>query len=98
MPPPRRGPAGKTSPVVTGPVVTGPVVTGTVTTPHADAADVLVIGCGPAGASAAIAAHDAGASVLVIEKRSYGGGNALVAGGFLWDVRGAEAVRHVETL
>jgi succinate dehydrogenase/fumarate reductase flavoprotein subunit len=60
--------------------------------------DVLVIGCGPAGASAAIAAHDAGASVLVVEKRSYGGGNALVAGGFLWDVRGAEAVRHVETL
>ena len=60
--------------------------------------DVLVIGCGPAGASAAIAAHDAGASVLVVEKRRCGGGNALYAGGFLWDVRGAEAVRHVETL
>ena len=60
--------------------------------------DVLVIGCGPAGASAAIAAHDAGASVLVVEKRRDGGGNALFAGGFLWDVRGAEAVRHVETL
>jgi flavin-dependent dehydrogenase len=60
--------------------------------------DVLVIGCGPAGASAAIAAHDAGASVLVVEKRRHGGGNALFAGGFLWDVRGPEAVRHVETL
>ena len=60
--------------------------------------DVLVIGCGPAGASAAIAAHDAGASVLVVEKRGRGGGNALVAGGFLWDVRGPEALRHVETL
>jgi succinate dehydrogenase/fumarate reductase flavoprotein subunit len=60
--------------------------------------DVLVIGCGPAGASAAIAAHDAGASVLVVEKRRCGGGNALYAGGFLWDVRGPEAVRHVETL
>jgi len=60
--------------------------------------DVLVIGCGAAGASAAIAAHDAGASVLVVEKRRHGGGNALFAGGFLWDVRGAEAVRHVETL
>jgi succinate dehydrogenase/fumarate reductase flavoprotein subunit len=60
--------------------------------------DVLVIGCGPAGASAAIAAHDAGASVLVAEKRGHGGGNALVAGGFLWDVHGPEAVRHVETL
>jgi succinate dehydrogenase/fumarate reductase flavoprotein subunit len=60
--------------------------------------DVLVIGCGPAGASAAIAAHDAGASVLVVEKRPAGGGNALFAGGFLWDVRGRDAVRHVESL
>jgi succinate dehydrogenase/fumarate reductase flavoprotein subunit len=60
--------------------------------------DVLVIGCGPAGASAAIAAHDAGASVLVVEKRRQGGGNALFAGGFLWDIDGPEAVRHVETL
>ena len=39
--------------------------------------DVVVIGCGPAGASAAIAAHDAGASVLVVEKRRHSGGNAL---------------------
>jgi FAD binding domain len=36
--------------------------------------------------------------VLVVEKRQEGGGNALFAGGFLWDVRGGEAVRHVETL
>ena len=60
--------------------------------------DVLVIGCGPAGASAAISAHDEGARVLVVEKLAQGGGNALFAGGFLWDVSGAEAVRHVETL
>ena len=54
--------------------------------------DVLVIGCGPAGASAAIAAHDAGARVLVLEKRASGGGNALVAGGFLrLHVRGRRA-------
>ena len=50
--------------------------------------DVLVIGCGPARASAAIAAHDEGASVLVVEKRPEGGGNAPFAGGFLSDVRG----------
>jgi succinate dehydrogenase/fumarate reductase flavoprotein subunit len=60
--------------------------------------DVLIVGCGPAGASAAIAAHDEGATVLVVEKSPAGGGNALVAGGFLWDVRGDEAIRHVETL
>src|SRR5580700_10260966 len=47
--------------------------------------DVLVVGCGPAGASAAIAAHDTGANVLIVEKRRHGGGNALFAGGFLWD-------------
>ena len=66
-------------------------------TTHLDV-DVLVVGCGPAGASAAIAAHDEGARVLVVEKHPHGGGNALFAGGFLWDVRGADAVRHVETL
>ena len=38
--------------------------------------DVLVVGCGPAGGSAAIAAHDAGARVLVVEKRHEDGGNA----------------------
>jgi succinate dehydrogenase/fumarate reductase flavoprotein subunit len=71
---------------------------GTRRPPAGQTVDVLVIGCGPAGASAAIAAHDEGASVLVVEKRHHGGGNAVYAGGFLWDVRGAGAVRHTETL
>lgn len=43
--------------------------------------DVLCIGYGGAGAAAAIAAHDAGAQVLVIEKMAVGGGNTKVAGG-----------------
>jgi succinate dehydrogenase/fumarate reductase flavoprotein subunit len=38
-------------------------------------ADVIVAGFGGAGACAAIAAHDAGAKVLVIEKAPFGGGN-----------------------
>ncbi len=38
-------------------------------------ADVLIAGLGGAGACAAIAAHDAGARVLVIEKAPFGGGN-----------------------
>lgn len=37
-------------------------------------ADVIVVGCGGAGASAAIIAHDAGASVLVLEKGAISGG------------------------
>ena len=60
--------------------------------------DVTVIGFGPAGASAAIAAHDAGARVTVLERMPYGGGNALNSGGFLFDVDGPRAVDHLDAL
>jgi succinate dehydrogenase/fumarate reductase flavoprotein subunit len=60
--------------------------------------DVLVIGFGPAGAAAAIAAHDAGARVTVHEKMAYGGGNCLNSGGFLFDVDGPHAVDHLDAL
>jgi len=39
-------------------------------------ADVVVAGYGPAGACAAIAAHDAGRDVVVVESAGRGGGNA----------------------
>jgi succinate dehydrogenase/fumarate reductase flavoprotein subunit len=58
-----------------------------VTTHRAGDVDVLVIGCGPAGASAALAAHDAGARVLVAERRARGGGNATTSGGPRRDAR-----------
>lgn len=46
--------------------------------------DVIVIGYGGAGATAAIAAHDAGAATLVLESTERGGGNTLVSfGGFV---------------
>lgn len=46
--------------------------------------EVLVIGCGGAGAVAAITAHDLGAKVLMVEKMEKGGGNTNCAlGGFL---------------
>src|SRR3954451_14587460 len=57
-------------------------------------ADVLVVGFGPAGAAAAIAAHDAGARVLVVEKRAVGGGNAVVSGGFLFQPPADGAADH----
>ncbi len=60
--------------------------------------DVLVIGCGAAGASAAIAAHDAGARVRVLEKTAAGGGNARYSGGFLFDVDDTVALEHLEAL
>ncbi|MFB7890606.1 FAD-dependent oxidoreductase [Microbacterium sp. NPDC056044] len=46
-------------------------------------ADVVIVGSGAAGAAAAIAAHDAGASVVVLEKTdaAHAGGNTRVSGG-----------------
>jgi len=60
--------------------------------------DVLIAGFGAAGAAAAIAAHDAGASVAVVEKTSSGGGNCIHSGGFLFEVDGPRAVDHLDAL
>ena len=60
--------------------------------------DVLVVGFGAAGAAAAIAAHDAGASVAVVEKTTAGGGNCVHSGGFLFEVDGPHAVEHLDAL
>jgi succinate dehydrogenase/fumarate reductase flavoprotein subunit len=46
-------------------------------------ADVVVVGFGGAGAAAAIAAHDAGAKVLLLEKSERAGGNTRLSGGTL---------------
>ena len=49
-----------------------------------ESADVVVLGYGNAGTNAAIAAHDAGASVVILEKMAEGGGNVAVSsGGFV---------------
>lgn len=45
-------------------------------------ADVVVVGAGGAGLSAAASAVQAGASVVVIEKSGFIGGNSIVVGGF----------------
>ena len=44
-------------------------------------ADVVVIGAGGAGFSAAITAHDLGAKVIVLEKMPITGGNTQIASG-----------------
>ncbi|MCF0253430.1 MAG: FAD-dependent oxidoreductase [Duodenibacillus sp.] len=47
-------------------------------------ADVVILGYGASGTCAAIEAHDAGSSVLILEKMAVGGGNVTVsAGGFV---------------
>lgn len=47
-------------------------------------ADVVVVGLGAAGASAAIEAARAGASVLALERASGGGGTSAMSGGVLY--------------
>ena len=44
-------------------------------------ADVVVVGFGGAGATAAIEAHDAGASVILLEKAEAGGGTTQESSG-----------------
>jgi flavocytochrome c len=43
--------------------------------------DVVIVGSGLAGLAAAVEAHTAGASVLVLEKRAAHGGNSILSGG-----------------
>ena len=43
--------------------------------------DVVVVGCGYAGAMAAIAAHDRGARVLILEKAEEAGGISVCSAG-----------------
>ncbi|MDO8671828.1 MAG: FAD-dependent oxidoreductase [Dehalococcoidia bacterium] len=47
-------------------------------------ADVIVVGYGAAGAAAAIEAHDAGASVLILEKMAGPGGNTALTRGAVY--------------
>ncbi len=46
-----------------------------------DQTDVVVVGAGAAGMTAAITAHDAGAKVIVLEKQPITGGNSMLAAG-----------------
>ena len=43
-------------------------------------ADVVVVGCGAAGITAAITAHDAGSKVIIVEKAPEIGGNSRIGG------------------
>lgn len=62
-------------------------------------ADVVVIGYGGAGATAAIAAHDAGARVLILESTAQGGGNTLVSfGGFMCPEDPDKAISYLTSL
>lgn len=58
--------------------------------------DVLVVGSGISGLSAAISASNAGADVIVIEKMPVTGGTSAIAGGFLISVESAMETEGVD--
>ncbi|AOL93244.1 FAD-dependent oxidoreductase [Porphyrobacter sp. LM 6] len=47
-------------------------------------ADVIILGTGASGMAAALAAHEAGASVLLVEKYDRIGGTSAISGGVIW--------------
>jgi 3-oxosteroid 1-dehydrogenase len=49
-----------------------------------DQTDVLIIGAGAAGLTAALAAHAGGASVGIVDKGEQLGGTAAISGGVVW--------------
>jgi succinate dehydrogenase/fumarate reductase flavoprotein subunit len=49
-----------------------------------DAVDVIVLGSGAAGMAAALAAHEAGASVVLVERGDRVGGTSAISGGVIW--------------
>jgi len=60
-------------------------------------ADVIIVGGGGAGLAAAISATDAGATVILIEKTGFIGGNSIVAGGIYNAPGTPEQLRLVAT-
>jgi succinate dehydrogenase/fumarate reductase flavoprotein subunit len=60
--------------------------------------DVVVVGWGAAGSTAAVTAHDQGAEVLILEKMPDGGGNTRICGGNIIIPRGREFSDYLDTL
>ena len=60
--------------------------------------DVVILGCGGAGAVAAIAASDAGAKVIVVEKGEGGGNTRLATMAFLCPTNNSAAREHIKAL
>jgi succinate dehydrogenase/fumarate reductase flavoprotein subunit len=56
----------------------------TVHSPVPTECDVLVVGSGAAGLSAAVTAADSGLQVLVVERARHFGGTSAISGGWMW--------------
>src|ERR1700750_2314298 len=63
-----------------------------------DEAEVVIVGYGGAGASEAIAAHDASAKVLIVEKNDGGGNTKLATRTFISPENSRAAQQHILAL
>lgn len=52
--------------------------------PRMKQADVIILGTGAAGMAAALAAHETGGEVLLVEKHDRIGGTSAISGGVIW--------------
>ncbi len=85
----------------TCPPVTECATSATLPSEWAREADVVVLGTGFAGLSAAVAASDAGAKVLVLEKmaKTEEGGNSVICGNMWWTPTSVdEGVKYIKAL
>jgi predicted flavoprotein YhiN len=60
--------------------------------------DVVVLGCGGAGAVAAITAWDAGAKVVIVEKGEGGGNTRLATNAYVCPTDNAAARQHIKAI
>jgi len=60
-------------------------------------ADVVVLGAGLAGISAATAAAERGARVLVLERAPTTGGSAAISGGYVWTAADLDGLRREDS-
>lgn len=65
---------------------------------HEMEADVVVVGYGGAGAAAAIAAHENGAKVVILEKMPAAGGNTRISAGAIAVPTSMEAVPYFQAI
>lgn len=59
--------------------------------------DVLIVGSGAAGISAALKAKQRGLDVLVVDKEPYLGGTTAISGGWLWVPGNKQGIREGDT-
>jgi tricarballylate dehydrogenase len=62
-----------------------------------ESVEAVIVGAGFAGMTAAAAASEQGATVLVLERAPTIGGSAAISGGYVWTANDQESLRHEDS-